>query len=263
MGGVGTTELAAEVARAGGVGMVPNRGFSPPSGVCGTSFLVPFVPPDDEIAEAACVSRIVEFFFGDPRSDLIKTVHEQGALAGWQVGSAAEAVAAQECGCDYVVAQGVEAGGHVRSREPLDDLLASVRSAVTLPVLAAGGVATAERFAHLMQLGADGVRVGTIFVVCPESAAHPRYVEAILQSSGKDASVLTEWFSEGWENAPHRVLTSSLEAARRSGWRGFSPPSRDVERDPDDMAMYAGAGVGDITNIAPAADTVAELVRLL
>jgi NAD(P)H-dependent flavin oxidoreductase YrpB (nitropropane dioxygenase family) len=224
---------------------------------------MPFVPPIDQVAEAASASGIVEFSYGDPRSDLVKVVQAQGALAGWQVGSAAEARAAEERGCDYVVAQGIEAGGHVRGREPLEQVLASVRAAVAIPVLAAGGVATAERVAKVMRLGADGVRVGTRFVVCSESRAHPRYVEAIIEADGEDATALTEWFSDGWENAPHRVLASALQAARLSGWRNFNPPSRDIERDPGDMAMYAGTGVGDIRSGGSARDAVADLVRLL
>jgi NAD(P)H-dependent flavin oxidoreductase YrpB (nitropropane dioxygenase family) len=263
MGGVGTRELAGAVAGAGGLGMVRDRGFAPSSGVCGTNFLIPFGPEIDEVAEAASIGGIVEFSSGDPRPDLVKAVHGQGALAGWQVGSAVEAQAAEECGCDYVIAQGIEAGGHVRGTEPLEQVLASVRDAVRVPVLAAGGVATAERFAEVMRLGADGVRVGTRFVVCAESRAHSRYVEAILEASGDDATVLTEWFSEGWRNAPHRVLTSALQGARQSGWRNVNPPTREVERDPADMAMYAGTGVSDITTVGPAADAVADLVRLL
>jgi NAD(P)H-dependent flavin oxidoreductase YrpB (nitropropane dioxygenase family) len=268
MGGVGTTELAAAVAGAGGLGMVRDRGFRPPSGVCGTNFVLNDFdrisePPIDQVAEAASVSGIVEFFYGNPRADVVKVVHGQGALAGWQVGSAVEARAAEEFGCDYVIAQGIEAGGHVRGTDPIEQVLASVRDAVSVPLLAAGGVATAERFAEVLRLGADGVRVGTRFVVCSESRAHPRYVEAILEASGEDATVVTEWFSEGWENAPHRVLASALEAARQSGWRNINPPNREVERDPRDMAMYAGTGVSDITNVGPAADAVADLVRLL
>jgi len=75
--------------------------------------------------------------------------------------------------------------------------------------------------------------------------------------------VLTEWFGEGWENAPHRVLSSALDAARQSGWRKFETPHRDVGRDPVDMAMYAGTGVGDVTSVGSARDAVADLVRLL
>jgi NAD(P)H-dependent flavin oxidoreductase YrpB (nitropropane dioxygenase family) len=268
MGGVGTRELAVAVAGAGGLGMVRDRGFAPPAGVCGTNFSLyeldaSGVPTIDQIGEAASVSRIVEFFYRDPSADLVRMVHRQGALAGWQVGSAAEARAAEECGCDYVVAQGIEAGGHLRGTEPLEQVLASVREAVAVPVLAAGGVASAERFAAVIRLGADGVRVGTRFVVCPESRAHPRYVQAILEANGDDATVVTEWFSEGWEDAPHRVLTSALEAARQSGWRSIQPPDRDVERDPFDMAMYAGTGVRDITSIDSAGNVVADLVSLL
>jgi nitronate monooxygenase len=263
MGGVGTIELATAVASAGGLGMVRERAFTPPKGVCGTNFLMPFVPPIEQVAEVAAETRIVEFFYGDPRADLVQAVHAQGALAGWQVGSAAEAKAAEECGCDYVVAQGIEAGGHVRGTQPLDQVLPAVRDAVAVPVVAAGGVATAERFAAVMRLGADGVRVGTRFVVCPESGAHPQYVEAILKADGKDATALTEWFGDGWENAPHRVLTSALDAAQKSGWRKVQPPNRDVERDPGDMALYAGTGVGDIMSAGPAADAVRDLVRLL
>jgi NAD(P)H-dependent flavin oxidoreductase YrpB (nitropropane dioxygenase family) len=268
MGGVGTTELAVAVAGAGGLGMVRSRGLRPPSGVCGTSFTLDDAdmdaePPLDQIAEAASTSGIVEFFYGAPRPALVKVVHREGALAGWQVGSVAEARAAEECGCDYVVAQGIEAGGHVRGTEPLEQVLASVRNAVAVPVLAAGGVASAERFTEVMRLGADGIRVGTRFVVCSESGAHPRYVQAILEASGDEATVLTDWFSEGWENAPHRVLASALKAAEQSGWRNVSPPNREVERDPHDMAMYAGTGVSEITTVGPAADAVADLVRLL
>jgi NAD(P)H-dependent flavin oxidoreductase YrpB (nitropropane dioxygenase family) len=243
--------------------MVRDRGFTPPAGVCGTNFLIPYGPLIDQVVEAASVGGIVEFSFGDPRTDLVQAAHGEGALAGWQVGSAAEAKAAVECGCDFVVAQGIEAGGHVRGREPLERVLASVRDAVTVPVVAAGGVATAERFAEVMRLGADAVRIGTRFVVCSESDAHPRYVEAILAATGEDATVLTDWFGEGWEHAPHRVLSTALEAARQSGWRSVKPPDRDVERDPSDMAMYAGTGVGDITSVGPAAEAVADLVRLL
>jgi NAD(P)H-dependent flavin oxidoreductase YrpB (nitropropane dioxygenase family) len=262
MGGVGTIELAAAVADAGGLGMVADRGVAVP-GACGANFLMPVLPPIEQIAHAARETGLVEFFYGDPDSELVKVVHAAGAIAGWQVGSAAEASAAEECGCDYVVAQGIEAGGHVRGTEPLEQVLARTRRAVSVPVVAAGGVATAERFAELMRVGADGVRVGTRFVVCPESAAHPRYVEAVLAAHGDDATALTEWFGDGWENAPHRVLRSALDAAQRSGWREVQPPDQAVQRDPSDMAMYAGTGVGDITSASSAGHAVRDLVRLL
>jgi NAD(P)H-dependent flavin oxidoreductase YrpB (nitropropane dioxygenase family) len=260
MGGVGTTELASAVVAAGGLGMVPSP-TQPAAGISGIGYLMPFTPAPDEIRETARGVRVVEFFYGDPRADFVTAVHEGGALAGWQVGSAAEAIAAEQFGCDYVIAQGIEAGGHVRGRQPLNEVLAQVLAAVRVPVLATGGIATAERVAELIGLGAAGVRVGTRFVATPESGAHPEYVEKLIGASAAD-TVITEWFGEGWEHAPHRVLRSSLEAAQKSGWRETMPPTKDVE-EVADRAHYAGMGVSDVDRVQRAADVVRDLVRLL
>jgi len=261
MGGVGTTELANAVAAAGGLGMVP-AGTQPGAAACGVNFLMPFDPSLDDIAAAASQCRVVEFFYSDPRADVVTAAHAAGAIAGWQVGSVAEAVAAEKVGCDYVVAQGTEAGGHVRGSQNLDDLLAQVLLSVRIPIVAAGGIATAERTAALIGSGADAVRVGTRFVASPESGAHPEYVRMVLAAASIDTT-LTEWFSDGWANAPHRVLRSCVTAAQKTGWKATVPPYRGVDRDPSDMAMYAGMGVGDVNSRQPAAEVVADLVRLL
>ena len=261
MGGVGTTELAAAVIDAGGCGMVPD-GVAPASGTCGVNFLMPFNPSLEHVQEVGGRTGLVEFFYADPRRDVVNAAHAVNALAGWQVGSMEEAVAAEAVGCDFVVAQGSEAGGHCRGKKPLDELLPLVLAAVTVPVVAAGGVATAERFAALIRAGADAVRVGTRFVASPESAAHPDYVADLLAATNDD-TVVTEWFGDGWEHAPHRVLRSALHAARNSGWRGVMPPTRGQSRGVADMAMYAGMGVGHVKTSQPARDVVADLVRLL
>jgi nitronate monooxygenase len=261
MGRVGTTELAAEVIASGGLGMVPS-GVAPAPGACGVNFLMPFDPSLEAIEHAASIARAVELFFGDPRQEIVDVIHRSGALAGWQVGSVREALAAQTSGCDYVVIQGIEAGGHVRSNLPLNKLLPATLSELDIPVVAAGGVATAERLAELMRIGADAIRVGTRFVTCPEAGAHPGYVRALLAAGPQD-TVLTEWFDEGWTKAPHRVLRSALDAARFSGWRKVFPPDSEVVRDPADMALYAGMGVGSVTRAEPARAVVADLMRLV
>ena len=61
----------------------------------------------------------------------------------------------------------------------------------------------------------------------------------MVLAASADDTVLTEWFSDGWPNAPHRVLRSSVAAAQKTGWRATVLPYRGVERDPSDMAMYA------------------------
>ena len=78
-------------------------------------------------------------------------MHAGGALAGWQVGSVGEAKRAADAGCDLVIAQGVEAGGHVRGTMALLPLLAAVLEVVTVPVLAAGGIASARSMAAVRQ----------------------------------------------------------------------------------------------------------------
>ena len=130
-------------------------GVEPVDGACGANFLMPFEPPLELIEDVANRCRIVECFYADPSPDVVDAAHRGGALAGWQVGSAAEARRAEEAGCDDVVAQGTEAGGDVRGDDPLDEVLAATLAAISFPVVAAGGIVTAHRVAELVRSGAD------------------------------------------------------------------------------------------------------------
>jgi nitronate monooxygenase len=132
------------------------------------------------VAEAAKVARVVEFFYADPDPELVQIVHAGGALAAWAIGSREEALLAVEAGCDFIIAQGIEAGGHVRGTIGLLPLLGEVLDTVPVPVLAAGGIGTGRAMAAALAAGADGVRVGTRFAAAEEAGAHPRYVEALL-----------------------------------------------------------------------------------
>ena len=258
-GGVGGPDLAAAVRDAGGLGMV--SWTEPAPAGCGINLIVPFVDRA-AVEDAARRSGLLEFFYGDPDPELVSAAHEAGAIAGWQVGSPAEALAAESAGSDYVVVQGTEAGGHVRGTMPLDVLLEQVVGAVRVPVVAAGGIATPQRVAEVVRRGAAAVRVGTRFVTCVESQAHERYVDNLLAASAED-TVLTGWFDEGWADAPHRVLRSALDSARGSGWRSAQPPTRGSDRPVADMAQYAGTGVGAVDRVQTAAEVVSDLVRLL
>ncbi|MGH9005769.1 MAG: hypothetical protein ACRDYV_21795, partial [Acidimicrobiia bacterium] len=111
----------------------------------------------------------------------------------------------------------------------------------------------------------------------PESGAHPEYVAALL-AADDEATVLTEAFAVGWPNAPHRVLRSALQAAEafqgevvgvlHAGPRSeplprlsARTPSRAVTGTVAAMALYAGQGVGQVTQVTPAAQVVAELAQ--
>jgi nitronate monooxygenase len=268
MGVVGTIELATEVARAGGLGMAPADAVTDDASALrgaaiGVNFLMPFL--DRVLLErVAPDARVVEFFYDDPDRALVDVVHEAGSLAAWQVGSVDEARRAADAGCDLVIAQGVEAGGHVRGTVPLGELVPAVLRAVTVPVVAAGGIATRADVQRAFDSGADAVRVGTRFVVAHESAAHPAYADALCAARGDDATVLTTAFEVFWPNAPHRVLRSAVDAARALPddplrW-SCMPPTVSTAGRVDAMALYAGVGVEHVVRREPAAEIVRDLM---
>ena len=284
MSGTATATLAAAVSNSGALGMI---------GI-GRQHISVIERYLDEVAElttapvgATCIAHfvhadvvelvasrlpIIEFFYEWPDPARVPS----GVICGWQVGSVDEAKAAVDAGCRYVIAQGMEAGGHVRGHVPLAQLLAEVRAAVDVPVVAAGGIGNAEAVRAAMALGADAVRVGTRFVATSESYAHPVYIDALV-AADTDDSVLTEAFGVGWPDAPHRVLRSSIEAATAApsdvigetvphGGQplpmvrfGASSPNRDTTGDIRAMALYAGRSVGSVDRVLTAAEVVAEL----
>ncbi|MQA15843.1 MAG: nitronate monooxygenase [Pseudonocardiaceae bacterium] len=289
MGLVAGVDLAAAVTNAGALGMLgpqplPPDAFDAALGTLaertdgrpfGVNFLMPFLDAR-QVELAARRAHLVEFFYGDPDPELIRIGHAADAFVGWQVGSADEARAAVRAGCDLLVAQGTEAGGHVRGTEPRDAILANVMAAVDVPVLAAGGIATAEQAAAALGAGADGVRVGTGFLAATEADVHPDYLTAILTADGTD-TVLTEVFTLDWPEAPHRVLRSAAERARSgdgevvgeltAGERrhpiprfATMPPTRAVRGDIAAMALYAGQAVGAVSTEQPAAEIVHGLM---
>jgi NAD(P)H-dependent flavin oxidoreductase YrpB (nitropropane dioxygenase family) len=151
-----------------------------------------------------------------------------------------------------------------------------VLSATSLPVIAAGGIATARGVAAALAAGAQGVRAGTRFVAAVESEAHPEWVRAILAAHADDA-VVSDAFNAGMAvPGPHRVLRASVEAAtalegddagvvRLAGAEipaarfGPMPPTRESTGTIAAMPFYAGQSAGAVTAVAPAAEIVAEL----
>jgi NAD(P)H-dependent flavin oxidoreductase YrpB (nitropropane dioxygenase family) len=292
MGGVATAGLAAAVARAGALGMLCEYDATPasermsqalaaagPDGRLGMGFFGQWLAGDlATFEEAAARLHVVEVFWSQPERAVVDRARGCGAsVICWQVGSLDEASAAADAGCDFVVAQGVESGGHVRGSTPRERLLADALDAVDIPVLAAGGIATAADVAQAIGAGAAGVRVGTRFVASDESAAHPAYVAALVAAASGDETVLTTTFGLDWPDAPHRVLRSAVDAADaisddvvghvvQDGHRNpmyrysSSPPTKETEGAIAAMALYAGTGVGAVIGTRPAADIVTELV---
>ena len=290
MGAIVSPELAAAVSEAGALGQISFVQTDPavarqrldrleqltrkPYGV---NLLLPYV--DREILMMASRrARVVDFFWGDPDPDLVQQVHAEGSLASWQVGSVREAISAEKAGCDFLSAQGIEAGGHLRGQLSLLPLLEGVLDAVSVPVLASGGIGSARSIAAVLQAGAAGVRMGTRFIAAAESNAHPEYVEALIAAGAED-SVLTTLFEVDCPMCPatHRVVRSALKLAEGLPDRplgemevsgshypiprffGF-PPTRQMTGRITAMACYAGQSVAAIHGVQPAGEIVAELV---
>ena len=236
-----------------------------------------------EVAVEAGV-ELISFSWGvDPV--LVARAHAGGCLVAAQAGTLDEALAGVRAGCDAVIAQGVEAGGHVQGSTPLPTLLGRILAAVDVPVIAAGGIADAAGLRAATALGAAGVMLGTRFVATVEADVHAEYAARLVAASGTD-TVHTLLFDGGWPGAPHRVLVNSTyrrwdEDGRRppgdrpgegeivgehegTPIRRYSAddPRRATTGDIEAMCLYAGTGVGAITAVEPAAAVVERVGRV-
>jgi NAD(P)H-dependent flavin oxidoreductase YrpB (nitropropane dioxygenase family) len=297
MGGIARHELAAAVSEAGGLGTV--AGVRAPISAelaaarrltgspIAVNLLLPFLRPGD--AGAAAAADVIVTFWGKPRRLASNTwIH--------QCGSVEEAKAAAAAGADAVIAQGVEAGGHVRGVTPMLELLERVRPSVSVPVLAAGGIVDAEGVRAALDAGAAAAVVGTRFLLSDESHAHPAYKQRCLDAA---ETVLTELFGLGWPDAPHRVIPNGAtrrwlrDDPRGPGWiragnrltaplanriptaiqdrairaqrpsQPFLGPQPPTDDGPvnlvDSGPLYAGTSVGRITDVRPALELIKTL----
>lgn len=288
---VGTPELIAAVSNAGGMGAL-GTGPLPPEATAvvldqvqsltqqpiSVNILLPFLDLEN-VSIAAERAAIVDFYHGPVDAGLIEIVHRHGTLAGWQVGSLADAKEAVEAGSDLLIVRGVEGGGRMYGTESLWPLLAEVVESFDVPVLAAGGIGDSRGLAAALAAGAAGVRMGTRFLATSESGVHPLYREALIADTAVD-SVLTDDFASDWPDqlSSSRVLRSSLEAAHSFDGDvvgelavgpepmpvprfGTAPPASGSSGAIDAMAMYAGESVRFIRAEESAADIVRTIVE--
>lgn len=145
---------------------------------------------------------VVSFHFGLPSDDLLKRVKASGAQIWSSATTADEAHWLAEHGVDAIIAQGLEAGGHrgmflsedLQQQSPLETLLKAIVGHVKVPVIAAGGIATAQDIRRAKALGADAVQIGTAYLCTPEATTSAIH-RAALQSEHASDTALTNVFS--------------------------------------------------------------------
>ncbi|WP_455836663.1 NAD(P)H-dependent flavin oxidoreductase [Pseudarthrobacter siccitolerans] len=215
-----------------------------------------YMPDYGEQVEAALEARpaVVSFVFGVPAAGVVEEAHRRGIKVMGTATTVAEAVALEAGGVDAVVASGMESGGHrVSFLKPAEEslvgtfaLVPQVADAVSVPVIAAGGIADRRGFAAAMLLGADGVQVGTAFLATRESAAVPAYRE-VLHSPAAARTVLTRTLSGRLARGiPNRIITELEEAGTAApfpvqNWlTGRFRPQAAARGNTDLMSLWAG-----------------------
>ena len=292
--------LVAAVSNAGGLGMIQATWLETDDLLAtiaevqrrtdrpfGANFVLSLTEATDHaLLDAALAAgvAVVSTFWADP-APVIERIHSAGALALHTVGSAEEARRVVDLGVDAVVAQGVEAGGHVWGEVGTMVLTPAVVDAVPdCHVITAGGIADGRGLAAALALGAGAVWVGTRFLLAEEHECHPAFRDNIMAARETD-TVLSSVFDVGWPNATHRcLLNDTLEAWIAAGRpapgqrpnegeivahdESGEPISRYSMFEPTagmtgrvtSIAMYAGQGVGLTHNVKPIGEILEEMV---
>jgi len=294
MGGVARSALVRAVTDAGGFGFL-GMVREPPELIesevrqvrahTGQPFGVNIIPAATEPGllqrqiDACLTLRVpVVCLFWDIAEPVIRRFRDHGVVVVCQVGSAAEAAAAERAGAEALIAQGVEAGGHVRGDQPLERLVPAIAEITDLPVLAAGGLADGADLVGVLSLGAQGGVFGTAMIATTESFAHDYHKARIVEARDGD-TLLSEIFHVNWPaGAKVRTLHNSVTDGAHGdphggervviGHEGDRPiylfstdsPLRSMTGDFEAMALYAGTSCGRIDRIAGAREKVEAIV---
>jgi enoyl-[acyl-carrier protein] reductase II len=289
MGGVSYSALAAAVSNAGGYGclgastmssaqlaeeIANTRSLTPkPFGVdLLTAFPDTLMANVELLIEGGATTFVAGL--GVP-THVVELCHRHNVLVISMCGKVDHARRALDAGCDVVVAQGTEAGGHTGTvaTMPLVPLIVDAVGAA-IPVVAAGGIFDGRGLAAALALGADGVWIGTRFIATPEARTIPGYQDRLLESredgtvisrafTGKTMRVIKNETTERYEaepsllrKFPEQLMTSLSDGTFHLGG-DLTTPGVDATRE----GYPAGQVVGGIREIVPAGQIVATIVR--
>ena len=286
MGGVSYAELVAAVSNAGGYGVLGMAGRTPEfirdemrkvKSLTDKPFGVDLLAASPESLTAS-----VEIIIEEGASSFVAglgvpmPIMEKLKKAGLKVmvvcGAVKHAVKAEQAGCDAVICQGGEGGGHTGLVGTMP-LVAQAVEAVKIPVVAAGGLYDGRGLAAALSLGATGVWMGTRFIASTEAHAGELYRQAILEAadedtirtrsySGKPMRVKKNPYVEEWETRPQDIQPFPMQAmlSTREGVMGGI--GGQIEGlDPDRSCFAMGQSAGGVHEVLPAATIVAHLIK--
>ncbi|MBW7644082.1 NAD(P)H-dependent flavin oxidoreductase [Geobacillus thermoleovorans] len=219
---------------------------------------------------------VVSFTFGCPDKEVIAALQKAGSFVMVTVTSREEACMAAEAGANALCVQGEEAGGHRASfgNDPKKDgalelfpLLAQVRTAVRIPLVAAGGIMDGRGIAAALKAGASVVQLGTAFLRCPESGAHPLHKQALADPRFVETAVTRAFTGRPARGLVNRFMAEyrALAPAAYPHVHHMTKPLRAAAAkagDPEGMSLWAGTGYR-LARELPAAELVEELKREL
>ena len=215
--------------------------------------------------------EVISFHFGLPERGIVKQLKAASIYIMCSATTVAEARYLEERGVDFVIAQGIEAGGHrgtflgtdINQQSGLFSLLPQVADAVKVPVIAAGGVADGRAIAAALMLGASGVLVGTAFLRCGEAAVADAQREAL--GAAEEASTLVTDMMSG--RKARSIKTRLIEELTRQNLKPLPFPAQysltlpfEKTGDSDFMELFAGQSVA-LTREMPASDLVRTLAE--
>jgi nitronate monooxygenase len=253
------------------------------------SFFINYILRDEPTSLRAALDAgapVIQFSWGMPTREMVSAIRSAGAKLGMQVTSSESARAALDLGADYLVCQGIEAGGHVQANRDLYEALPNVlKEARQTPVVASGGIGNGQGIRKALLAGASAAMLGTRFVATVESNAHEDYKRAITVARAHD-TVLTLCFADGWPNAPHRALRNRTfvmwdaagcpPAGKRPGERDvvatrpdgskilrywYGSPHRGLEGAVTECVLHAGLSVEFVRDVPAAGELVERLWR--
>jgi enoyl-[acyl-carrier protein] reductase II len=286
MGGVAYAEVCAAVSEAGGFGTLGMAGASPeairdemravrrrtrkPFGVDLLAALpAQMLAAIDVIIDEGASAFVAGLGVPEP---VIERCHAAGLKVMSLCGKVSHAVAAERAGCDVVIAQGTEAGGHTGQVGGVA-LIPQVVDAVSIPVLAAGALVDGRGLAAALAFGAQGVWMGTRFIASHEARAGEGYKKRITEIgsadtvvtrcySGKPMRVVRNAYVDDWESRPDEIRPFPEQMQVSAAAHVLAPlAGRNAEVDTTRDCLPAGQGAGGITDVASCAEIVERVVR--